>query len=112
MARQTEGLPKMPLRSPEYLAENLAPQLLAVTGSLFALAMITAVMRCYVRVFIVKISGWDGKSKLQWYASYPLLLTTPCCRHYDDHINSTFATTRRPLSPFLHKDLYEYRRFT
>lgn len=61
MTRQAENPPKVPLRSPEYLAENLTPQLLAVTVSLFALAMITVLMRCYVRVFIVKITGWDGK---------------------------------------------------
>lgn len=55
----------MPLRSPEYLAENLAPQLLAVTGSLFALAMITVLARFYVRVFMMKIFGWDGEHKFQ-----------------------------------------------
>ncbi|KAJ4990325.1 integral membrane family protein [Stagonosporopsis vannaccii] len=59
MSRQAGGPPLMPLRSPEYLAEDLAPHLLAVTGSLFALAMITVFARFYVRIFQMKIFGWD-----------------------------------------------------
>ncbi|KAF3044530.1 hypothetical protein E8E11_008868 [Didymella keratinophila] len=49
----------MPLRSPEYLAENLAPHLLAITISLTALALITVIARFWVRVFILKTFGWD-----------------------------------------------------
>ncbi|KAF9694315.1 hypothetical protein EKO04_007413 [Ascochyta lentis] len=59
LSRQAGGPPPMPPRSPEYLAENLAPHLLAVTGSLFGLAMITVLMRFYVRIFMMKIFGWD-----------------------------------------------------
>ncbi|KAF2631081.1 hypothetical protein BU25DRAFT_223974 [Macroventuria anomochaeta] len=59
MSRQAGGPPTMPLRSPEYMAENLAPQLLAVTTSLFALAMATVLARLYVRIFTMKIFGWD-----------------------------------------------------
>ena len=65
MSRQAEGAPTMTLRSPEYLAEDLAPQLLAVTGALFAMAMITVLARFYVRILMMKIFGWDGKFKLQ-----------------------------------------------
>lgn len=55
----------MPTRSPEYLAEDIGPHLLAVTGSLFGFAMLTVLARFYVRVFMLKIFGWDGEFKLQ-----------------------------------------------
>jgi hypothetical protein len=51
----------MPPRSPEYMAENIAPRLLAVECSLFALSMIAILMRFYVRTFMLKMFGWDGK---------------------------------------------------
>lgn len=65
MARQAGEPPPTPLRSPEYMAENLAPHLLAVTGTLFALAMITVLARFYMRVGQMKTFGWDGEFKLQ-----------------------------------------------
>jgi hypothetical protein len=49
----------MPQRSPEYLTENIAPRLLAVEGTLFALAMTAVLMRFYVRIFMLKMFGWD-----------------------------------------------------
>ncbi|KAL1652991.1 hypothetical protein SLS61_004612 [Didymella pomorum] len=49
----------MPLRSPEYMAENLAAHLLAITISLTALALITVVARFWVRIVILKTFGWD-----------------------------------------------------
>jgi len=58
------GPPPMPPRSPEYMAENIAPQLLAVEGSLFALSMTAVLMRFYVRIFMLKTFGWDGESHL------------------------------------------------
>jgi hypothetical protein len=60
VARQFGG-PPMPPRSPEYLAENIAPRLLAVECSLFALSMSAILMRFYVRTFMLKMFGWDGK---------------------------------------------------
>jgi hypothetical protein len=54
------GGPEVPPRSPEYMAENLAPRLLAVEGSLFALSMTALLMRFYVRIFMLKMFGWDG----------------------------------------------------
>jgi hypothetical protein len=51
----------MPPPSPEYMAQNIAPRLLAVEGSLFALSMGAILMRFYVRVFMLKLFGWDGK---------------------------------------------------
>lgn len=93
VSRQTGGAPSTPLRSPEYLAENLAPRLLAVTGSLFALAMITVFLRFYVRIFMMKIFGWDGMLKLQRCADHQPLLTAPFHRCYDGHISGMFAIT-------------------
>jgi hypothetical protein len=61
LARQEGGPPLPPPRSPEYLAENQAPRLLAVEGTLFALAISTVLMRFYVRIFMLKTFGWDGK---------------------------------------------------
>ncbi|KAF1846575.1 uncharacterized protein K460DRAFT_283445 [Cucurbitaria berberidis CBS 394.84] len=58
-SRQAGGPPPVPPRSPEYMAENQAPRLLAVEGTLFALAMITVLMRFYVRIFMLKTFGWD-----------------------------------------------------
>ena len=44
-----------------YLDENLAPQMLAVDGTLFALAMLCVLLRVYVRVGMLKTFGIDGK---------------------------------------------------
>jgi hypothetical protein len=60
VARQFGGPPGPP-RSSEYLVENYAPRLLAVEGSLFALSMSVILMRFYVRIFMLKMFGWDGK---------------------------------------------------
>lgn len=87
----------MPLRSPEYLAENLAPHLLAVTISLFAPAMITVLARYYVRIFMMKIFGWDGEFKLMQFAERQPLLIAPYRRRYDGHLSGMFATTPQPL---------------
>lgn len=60
VARQTEGWPVMPARSPEYMAENQAGRLMAVEGSLFALSTSAILLRFYVRLFMLKTFGWDG----------------------------------------------------
>ena len=97
IVRQSGGEPATPLRSPEYLAENLAPHLLAVTGALFALAMITVLARFYVRIFMMKIFGWDGRFKLQWFAGRRPSLTALYRRCDDDHISGMSAITPQPL---------------
>jgi hypothetical protein len=60
VSRQFGG-PPMPPRSPEYLAENIAPKLLAVECTLFAFSMEAILLRFYVRIFMLKMFGWDGK---------------------------------------------------
>jgi hypothetical protein len=66
---------EMPPRSPEYMAENIAPQLLAIEGTLFAIAMSAVFLRFYVRIFMLKIFGWDGKPKSK--ADQSINLTVP-----------------------------------
>ncbi|KAF2829246.1 hypothetical protein CC86DRAFT_464898 [Ophiobolus disseminans] len=63
----------MPPRSPEYMAENIAPQLLAVEGSLFALSMTAVLLRLYVRGFMLKTFGWDD-----WMMVVSACLSTAC----------------------------------
>ncbi|KAL7778662.1 hypothetical protein CFE70_008163 [Pyrenophora teres f. teres 0-1] len=60
LSRQAAGPMPMPARSPEYLAENQAGRLLAVTCPLFALSALAVLLRFYVRIFMLKIFGWDG----------------------------------------------------
>jgi hypothetical protein len=45
--------------TPEELAFNNAPHILGITGSFFALATITVLLRCYVRTIMLKIFGID-----------------------------------------------------
>lgn len=54
-----------PPPSPEYLLENQAPNLLAVTISLYVLATLTVLARFYVRIFMMKIFGWDDELELE-----------------------------------------------
>jgi hypothetical protein len=96
--RQAEGPPPMPLRSPEYMAENLAPHLLAITISLTALALITVVARFWVRIVILKTFGWDGEFKPLRFADRQPLLTALYCRRYDDYLSGMFATAPQPLT--------------
>jgi hypothetical protein len=75
LVRQAGGPPVMPPPSPEYLAENQAPNLLAVTISLYVLATLTVLARFYVRIFMMKIFGWDGEFELEGLLS--IILTVP-----------------------------------
>ncbi|KAH7123531.1 hypothetical protein B0J11DRAFT_314047 [Dendryphion nanum] len=54
------GPPPLPPPPPQaYLEENLAPKMLAVDGTLFALAMVCVLLRVYVRVVMLKTFGID-----------------------------------------------------
>lgn len=54
-----ELLPPPPSKA--YLEESYAPKMLAVVGTLFGLAMISVLLRVYVRTTILKTFGVDGK---------------------------------------------------
>lgn len=57
--RQGFGGPLPPPPPQEYLDENLAPAMLAVIGSLFGLAMLSFLLRVYVRTVMLKTFGID-----------------------------------------------------
>lgn len=62
-ARQDDGGWMMDLPPPppqEYLDETYAPQLLAVDGTMYGLAMLCVLLRIYVRVVMLKTFGLDG----------------------------------------------------
>lgn len=59
--RQLGGDPTAPHRSPEYLAENIGPRLVAIECSLFAISTTVILLRFYVRMCLLKTFGWDGK---------------------------------------------------
>jgi hypothetical protein len=59
IARQEGPPPPPPRPSQAYLDENMAPEMLAVNGTLFALAMTCVLMRVYVRAFMLKTFGID-----------------------------------------------------
>ncbi|EUC50581.1 hypothetical protein COCMIDRAFT_81567 [Bipolaris oryzae ATCC 44560] len=59
ISRQGWEPPPTPARSPEYMAENHAPHLMAVEGPLFALSTTAVLLRFYVRIFMLKTFGWD-----------------------------------------------------
>ncbi|KAH7395060.1 hypothetical protein DE146DRAFT_633419 [Phaeosphaeria sp. MPI-PUGE-AT-0046c] len=72
-SRQFPGAPPSPPRSPEYLAENIAPRLLAIEITLFTLSICAILMRFYVRIFMLKMFGWDD-----WMMVISACLSTIC----------------------------------
>lgn len=56
------GGPLPPPPPQSYLEEDQAPQMLAVGGVVFSLAMLCVVACCYVRVAMLKMFGVDGMS--------------------------------------------------
>ncbi|KAF1952866.1 hypothetical protein CC80DRAFT_355435, partial [Byssothecium circinans] len=49
----------MPPLPPEYVDYTNAPQILSITGSFFAAAVIAVLLRCYVRLSLLKVFGID-----------------------------------------------------
>jgi hypothetical protein len=60
--------------------------LLAIEGALFALSMGAILMRFYVRVFMLKMFGWDGES-CGSDAAGNRSLTAPYCRLDDGNLS-------------------------
>jgi hypothetical protein len=52
-------VPGMPALTPEYLAFNIAPKLLSVSGTLTALALFIFLLRAYVRTVMLRVFGAD-----------------------------------------------------
>jgi len=53
------AFPPMPEYSPEYLAYNNKAQILSITGVFYSLALFVVLVRCYVRVAMLKVFGID-----------------------------------------------------
>ena len=52
-------LPMPPPLTPEELAFDNSPEILAITGSFFAAAALVVLLRCYVRITMLKVFGID-----------------------------------------------------
>lgn len=50
-----------PPLTPEYLAWDIGPRLMAVNCTLFSIAIFTMLLRVYVRVSVLHFFGIDGK---------------------------------------------------
>ena len=48
-----------PPLTPEELAYTNAPEILAISGSFFAVATLVVLLRCYVRLVMLKVFGID-----------------------------------------------------
>lgn len=57
LKRQTAIGP--PILTPEQIAYNNAPEILAITGTFFTAAMIVVLLRFYVRLVMLKLFGID-----------------------------------------------------
>jgi len=49
----------MPPLTPEYIAYTNAPQIMAIASSFFAIALFVVMLRCYVRITMLKVFGID-----------------------------------------------------
>lgn len=56
LKRQATGAPPLP---PEYIAYSNADQILSITGTFFAAAAVIVLLRCYVRIAMLKVFGID-----------------------------------------------------
>lgn len=75
LPRQAD-LPPPP--TPEILAYNNAPQIVSITAAFFALAAIVVLLRCYVRIAMLKTFGADDYVMV-------LAMVMPHSRFYASH---------------------------
>ena len=75
--RQALPLPIPP--TPEEIAYTNAPSILAITGSFFAAAVIVVLLRCYVRIKMLKVFGIDDYIMLFATVSKLLLVLVDMC---------------------------------
>lgn len=61
----------MPMPTPEELAFNVAPRILTITGTFFAIAAMVVLLRCYVRIKMLKVFGGDDYVMLLAMVSVP-----------------------------------------
>ncbi|KAF2205511.1 hypothetical protein GQ43DRAFT_362224 [Delitschia confertaspora ATCC 74209] len=68
---ERQAPPGPPVYPPEFLEFNNKNQILAITGTLFALALFVVLVRCYVRLAMLKVFGADD-----WIMVFAMILTT------------------------------------
>lgn len=66
--------PLGPPLTPEEIAFNNAPQILSITGTFFAAAAFVVLLRCYVRISMLKVIGTDDYIMLFALVSRPTKL--------------------------------------
>jgi hypothetical protein len=54
-----DGYPPPPPITPEEITYDNSPQILAITGTFFAAAAIVVLLRCYVRIRVLRVFGID-----------------------------------------------------
>ena len=82
----------MPPMTPEYIAYTNAPQIMAITGSFFAIALVVVLLRCYVRISMLKVFGIDDWIMVFSMVRLPGSLTLAL------HANSRFRCWRQHAS--------------
>lgn len=60
----------MPEITPEFIEFNNAPQILAITGCFFAATFIVVLLRCYVRLSMLKVFGNDDYTMMVAMVSF------------------------------------------
>jgi hypothetical protein len=79
---QSRQAPAAPALTPEYLAFNIAPQLLSASGTLTGLALFVFLLRVYVRTIMLRVFGADDALMLVAVVSggfpYPFTSSIPC----------------------------------
>lgn len=63
--------PGLPPLTPEYIAYTNAPQIMAITSSFFAIALVVVLLRCYVRITMLKVFGIDD-----WIMVFAMIMAT------------------------------------
>jgi hypothetical protein len=62
----------MPPLTPEYIAYTNASQIMAITSTFFAIALLVVLLRCYVRITMLKVFGIDD-----WIMVFAMVRTLP-----------------------------------
>ncbi|KAF2644632.1 hypothetical protein P280DRAFT_487198 [Massarina eburnea CBS 473.64] len=73
----------MPPLPPEYLSYTNAPEILAITGSFFTAAVVAVLLRCYVRLSMLRVFGIDDY--VMTFATFCAAATFACFKIETDY---------------------------
>lgn len=59
LLRRQDAFPMPPPLTPEEIAFDNSPKILSITGTFFAAAALVVLLRCYVRISMLRIFGAD-----------------------------------------------------